>query len=414
MVSRTVDESERFSFEAFTRHPFFTEVNRWIVERVMCPGRRKIVDLGCGPGAVTKLILERLDDARNATVIGIDPSPSALAKARAAIHSKVVEFMQGSAEWVSRLVSSADAVVFLNAIHLVPDKALVMAEIRKVLNKGGVFAFNTTFFNGAYVEGTSGFWRRWVVRAVQVLRERGLNVQHTATAVARQFLSADEHSGVHAQVGVLVGGKELTRHRRGGVLHVEATLPQYLHRSHDPAPPETRGPLDVGAVEERRVECEHAALVQDFANLRHDQRFVRDEMDRIEEHHGVGGRHETRYPLRAPLHELDDFGVNRSPGFGERGRRRVDPDHRRVAGVVQPFQDQLRHGPGPAPQIDDLASPGAHHSLHDPAVDLGEERMARERFKREAFGFIHGATDHATSRSYSLWIASALKCTSRL
>ncbi len=211
MVSRTVDESERFSFEAFTRHPFFTEVNRWIVERVMCPGRRKIVDLGCGPGAVTKLILERLDDARNATVIGIDPSPSALAKARAAIHSKVVEFMQGSAEWVSRLVSSADAVVFLNAIHLVPDKALVMAEIRKVLNKGGVFAFNTTFFNGAYVEGTSGFWRRWVVRAVQVLRERGLNVQHTATAVARQFLSADEYSDLCVHAGFSRPSVELVR-----------------------------------------------------------------------------------------------------------------------------------------------------------------------------------------------------------
>src|SRR5438105_6842127 len=211
MVSRTVDESERFSFEAFTRHPFFTEVNRWIVERVMCPGRRKIVDLGCGPGAVTKLILERLDDARNATVIGIDPSPSALAKARAAIHSKVVEFMQGSAEWVSRLVSSADAVVFLNAIHLVPDKAQVMAEIRKVLNKGGVFAFNTTFFNGAYVEGTSGFWRRWVVRAVQVLRERGLNVQHTATAVARQFLSADEYSDLCVHAGFSRPSVELVR-----------------------------------------------------------------------------------------------------------------------------------------------------------------------------------------------------------
>src|SRR5438045_3860460 len=172
MASRTVDESERFSFEAFTRHPFFTEVNRWIVERVMCPGQRKIVDLGCGPGAVTKLILERLHDACNAPVIRIDPSPSALAKARVAIHSKVVEFMQGSAEWVSRLVSSADAVVFLNAIHLVPDKAQVMAEIRKALKTDGVFAFNTTFFNGAYVEGTGAFWRRWSVRALQAVRER--------------------------------------------------------------------------------------------------------------------------------------------------------------------------------------------------------------------------------------------------
>src|SRR5437773_11997219 len=110
MVSRTVDESERFSFEAFTRHPFFTEVNRWIVERVMCPGRRKIVDLGWGPGAVTKLILERLDDARHATVIGIDPSPSALANARVAFLSIVVEFMDGRAAWVWRRRSSADAV----------------------------------------------------------------------------------------------------------------------------------------------------------------------------------------------------------------------------------------------------------------------------------------------------------------
>src|SRR5216110_2723108 len=161
-------DDERFSFEAFTRHPFFTEVNRWIVERVIGPGRRKIVDLGCGPGAVTKLILERLGgDARNVEVIGIDPSPSALSKARAAIHSQVVRFMEGSAEWVSRIVSAADAVVFLNAIHLVPDKAQVIAEIRKTLNKDGVFAFNTTFFNGAYVDGTGAFWRRWVVRSVQ-------------------------------------------------------------------------------------------------------------------------------------------------------------------------------------------------------------------------------------------------------
>ena len=192
-------ETQRFSFEAFTRHQFFTDVNRWIVDRVIGPARHRIVDLGCGPGAVTKLILERVGPEQE--VIGIDPSESALARARAAIHSKAVEFLEGSAEWVSRLVSSADAVIFLNAIHLVPDKAQVVAEIRKTLNQGGVFAFNTTFFNGAYVEGTSGFWRRWVVRAAQVLRERGIEVQRTAHAVARQFLSADEYAELCVRAG---------------------------------------------------------------------------------------------------------------------------------------------------------------------------------------------------------------------
>src|SRR5438128_12672234 len=209
-VHEMVDDG-RFSFEAFTRHPFFTEVNRGIVERVIWPGRRKIVDLGCGPGAVTKLILERLGDARNAEVIGIDPSPSALDKARDAIHSRVVEFIQGSAEWVSRLVSSADAVVFLNAIHLVPDKAQVIAEIRKVLKQDGVFAFNTTFFNGAYVEGTSAFWRRWIVRAVQVVRERGMDVSHSAHAVAREFLTADQYADLCVQAGFARPSVEFVR-----------------------------------------------------------------------------------------------------------------------------------------------------------------------------------------------------------
>ena len=72
-------EDDRFSFTPFTRHPFFTHVNRWILERVICPGRQVIVDLGCGPGAVTQLILERVSGAQPPPrVIGIDPSPTAI------------------------------------------------------------------------------------------------------------------------------------------------------------------------------------------------------------------------------------------------------------------------------------------------------------------------------------------------
>lgn len=209
----TETNEERFSFAPFTRHPFFTEVNRWIVKRVICPSRRTIVDLGCGPGAVTQLIVEQLDQRGDARVIGVDPSASALEKARVAIRSRIAEFVEGSAEWLSRLVPSADAVIFCNAIHLVPDKARVIGEIRKVLRRGGVLAFNTTFFNGAYVEGTTGFWRRWVVRAVQVLRERGIQVQHEAKAKApaRAFLSAEEYATLCMQEGFRQPTVELLR-----------------------------------------------------------------------------------------------------------------------------------------------------------------------------------------------------------
>ena len=205
-------DDERFSFTPFTRHPFFTHVNRWILERVICPGRRVIVDLGCGPGAVTELSLERVRGQQPPPrVIGVDPSPSALEKARAAISSRLAEFVQGSAEWLSKLVKSADTVVFLNAIHLMPDKPKVLKEIRRVLKPGGVLAFNSTFFNGAYVEGTSGFWRRWIVRSVQALREQGIEVKHTGHAAAMEWFSADQYTTALQEAGFRPTTVELLR-----------------------------------------------------------------------------------------------------------------------------------------------------------------------------------------------------------
>jgi ubiquinone/menaquinone biosynthesis C-methylase UbiE len=196
-------EDDRFSFTPFTRHEFFTQVNRWILERVICPGRQVIVDLGCGPGAVTELILEKVRGQNPPPrVIGVDPSPSAIEKARAAISSKLAEFVTGSAEWLSKLVKSADTVVFLNAIHLTQDKATVLREIRTVLKPGGLLAFNSTFFNGAYVEGTSGFWRRWIVRSVQALREKGIEVQHTGHSPAMDWLSPEQYGDACRAAGL--------------------------------------------------------------------------------------------------------------------------------------------------------------------------------------------------------------------
>ena len=205
-------DDDRFSFTPFTRHPFFTQVNRWIIDKVITPGRQIIVDLGCGPGAVTKLILERISGAEPAPhVIGVDPSPSAIARARACISSRFAEFKEGTAELLSRLVPPADAVVFLNAIHLMPDKAQVLKEIRRVLKPGGLLAFNSTFFNGAYVEGTSGFWRRWIVRSVQALREKGIEIQHNGHAAAMEWYSVEQYTAALKEAGFRPTTVELLR-----------------------------------------------------------------------------------------------------------------------------------------------------------------------------------------------------------
>src|SRR5207245_6029114 len=91
------------------------------------------------------------------------------------------------------------------------DKRQVLGEIRKALKPHGLLGFNSTFFNGAYVEGTGGFWRRWVVRAVQVLREQGITVKHEGHAAAMQWLSAEEYAQACRDAGLRPTSVELVK-----------------------------------------------------------------------------------------------------------------------------------------------------------------------------------------------------------
>jgi len=184
---------ERFSFAKFAAHPFFKEVNAWLVARAGIRPGADVVDLGCGPGAVTELILQNMGRPPLGQVFAVDPSGSALVQAAQRLQSAIVRFIQGTAERVNSLVPPVDTVVFANAIHLVADKALVIASISSILRPGGVLAFNTTFFDGAYASDTHRFYKIWVLRAMRWLQERGHGVARGVRATARQWLSPDEY-----------------------------------------------------------------------------------------------------------------------------------------------------------------------------------------------------------------------------
>jgi ubiquinone/menaquinone biosynthesis C-methylase UbiE len=191
-VSGTDDES-RFSFSKFASHGFFSEVNSWLVSHAGIRPGLEVVDLGCGPGAVTELILQRMGIPPLGQVFAIDPSASALVQAAQRIQSRIVRFMQGTAERVAALVPPVDTVVFCNAIHLVQDKAQVIGNVGRIVRPGGVFAFNTTFFDGAYPGDTARFYKLWVLRAVRWLRERQIEVAKGVKATAMQWLTADDY-----------------------------------------------------------------------------------------------------------------------------------------------------------------------------------------------------------------------------
>ena len=193
-------DTERFGFSRFASHPFFDEVNRWLVERVASLGSR-FVDLACGPGAVTELLLQTMRERSRGLIYAVDPSLSELDRARRRITSSLVQFIQGRAENLSRLVPQVDVVVFCNAIHLIRDKGHVLDEIRKVLGAGGTLAFNTTFFKGCYPPGTERFYRYWILRAAQYLRERGISVLRNDRAESLQWVTPEEYGALVTQAG---------------------------------------------------------------------------------------------------------------------------------------------------------------------------------------------------------------------
>lgn len=186
-------DDERFSFARFAAHPFFKEVNEWLVAHAGITPGSDVVDLGCGPGGITELILQWMGNPPQGRVFAIDPSPSALVLAAQRVQSAIVRFIQGTAERFSQLVPPVDTVIFGNAIHLVQDKAQVLAGINKVLRHGGVLAFNTTFFNGAYSPGTQGFYKLWVLRAMRWLRQQGYSVARGVKATAMEWLTPEEY-----------------------------------------------------------------------------------------------------------------------------------------------------------------------------------------------------------------------------
>jgi SAM-dependent methyltransferase len=98
----------------------------------------RVVDCGSGAGG-DSLIAARLV-APSGWVIGVDMTPEMLAKARAnaeLVGLRNVEFREGVLEALPVADGWADLVISNGVLNLVPDKAVALAEIFRVLRPGG-------------------------------------------------------------------------------------------------------------------------------------------------------------------------------------------------------------------------------------------------------------------------------------
>ena len=98
-------------------------------------GTARLLDLGCGTGALTAQVLEQ-DPRRQVT--GLDLSEQMLAQARARLGDRV-KLIQGDSEYLPFPDGSFDVVYCCDSFHHYPDPAAVLAEVGRVLVPGGVF-----------------------------------------------------------------------------------------------------------------------------------------------------------------------------------------------------------------------------------------------------------------------------------
>jgi ubiquinone/menaquinone biosynthesis C-methylase UbiE len=205
---------QRFSLDKFSRHPFYQEVNRSLIKLAKLRPGLKVVDLGAGTGAVTRLLAEAVAGAGGGEVIAVEPSASALEVAKRNLENvrdSVIRFVQGGAERLSMsALRPVDAVFFCNAIHLVNEKAATVQEVYRTLRKGGKFSFNTSFFAGGEPPESEQFYRRWMMRALRALKTRyGLAPDRADRSMARERLSEDEYIALLEENGFRIQKREI-------------------------------------------------------------------------------------------------------------------------------------------------------------------------------------------------------------
>lgn len=95
------------------------------------------VDVGCGTGALTGVLLDGADPLR---VIGVEPSQAFLNLARAKVTDARAEFRLGDAQALPVYDSEADAVVSGLVLNFLEDKPRAIKEMCRVVKPGGTIA----------------------------------------------------------------------------------------------------------------------------------------------------------------------------------------------------------------------------------------------------------------------------------
>ena len=104
-----------------------------LLDRLALTGSETVLDAGCGSGAVTAQLLERLPEGK---VYAVDVAPSMVAHTQAALGDRGVEVFQQELTELS-LPEPVDAIFSSATFHWIPDHPRLFAALHSALKPGG-------------------------------------------------------------------------------------------------------------------------------------------------------------------------------------------------------------------------------------------------------------------------------------
>jgi SAM-dependent methyltransferase len=107
-----------------------------LVSQVAAGGPASMLEIGCGTGSLTLRLADALPGAH---IVGLDPDPDALARARAKDPVARIDWLQGTATELPMAEGSFDRVVASLVLHhlTTTEKRAALAEAYRVMGPGG-------------------------------------------------------------------------------------------------------------------------------------------------------------------------------------------------------------------------------------------------------------------------------------
>jgi SAM-dependent methyltransferase len=111
------------------------EAGAQFLDWLNAPAQQRWVDIGCGNGAFTQLLVQRCNPL---AIQGVDPSPEQIAYAQKRFAQAHIQFLIGDSVALPQPNEVADHAVMALVIFFLTDPARGVAEMARVLTPGGV------------------------------------------------------------------------------------------------------------------------------------------------------------------------------------------------------------------------------------------------------------------------------------